>query len=53
MLCLIFTLGFLLLTFLMSRKPERIPFPDDISGQYLMMSNTEGPGSDCKVNFLT
>uniref|UniRef100_A0A3B5R8Z4 Cadherin domain-containing protein n=1 Tax=Xiphophorus maculatus TaxID=8083 RepID=A0A3B5R8Z4_XIPMA len=46
-------LSFLLLTFLMSCKPERIPFPDDISGQYLIMSNTEGPGSDCKVNFLT
>ncbi|XP_023197895.1 cadherin-like protein 26 [Xiphophorus maculatus] len=30
-------------------SPERIPFPDDISGQYLIMSNTEGPGSDCKL----
>ncbi|XP_014910231.1 cadherin-like protein 26 [Poecilia latipinna] len=48
-LSILLFIGFLLLTFLMSCKPERIPFPNDSAGQYLMISNSEGPGSDCKL----
>ncbi|XP_017161074.1 cadherin-like protein 26 [Poecilia reticulata] len=47
-LSIILLIGFLLLTFLMSCKPERITLPDHSSG-YLMTTNTEGPGSDCKL----
>ncbi|MEQ2244106.1 hypothetical protein ILYODFUR_013724, partial [Ilyodon furcidens] len=49
LLSMILLTGLLLLSFLMSCKPEKVPFPDDNVEQYLMKSNTEEPGTDCEL----
>ncbi|XP_012726819.2 cadherin-like protein 26 isoform X1 [Fundulus heteroclitus] len=49
---IILLIGLLLLTFLITCKPEKLILPDDDTVQHLMTSNTEEPGNDCQVPFL-
>ncbi|XP_060794666.1 desmocollin 2-like protein isoform X1 [Neoarius graeffei] len=47
---LLFLLAFLLMAFLISCKQKKIMIPtDDVPDWYLIKSNTETPGTDCKL----